>query len=381
MDRPCVVLVGAGGYGAGYMMELLAKDAGADLVGICDISSDLKERYPIIAEKGIPVYQNLEAFYAGHAADLAIIVAPVHYHTTMALTCFAHGTNVLCEKPLCLREEEAETMAAASRASGKFLAVGYQLNYRRDVLAFKQDILDGRFGPPKRLRIYHACRRGRNYYARNNWAGRISVNGLKVLDSPFNNACAHNFQMMSFLIGDSLSACCELDRMEGELYRGNPDVENYDIAALRFYTSKGAELLYYTAHPLQTRDLGPYGLFEFEKASVRMSPGPVFDVRMNDGTCFDYSGVEPGGGLQKLYDALDSVRNGTAPVCGIEADLAHIRAVRMAQDLPIREVREDLRSRVQEDGDSFVHIEGLEDILAGSAEAWALPGEAGYRLD
>ena len=74
MDRPCVVLVGAGGYGAGYMMELLAKDAGADLVGICDISPDLKERYPIIAEKGIPVYQNLEAFYARHAADLAVIV-------------------------------------------------------------------------------------------------------------------------------------------------------------------------------------------------------------------------------------------------------------------------------------------------------------------
>ena len=49
--------------------------------------------------------------------------------------------------------------------------------------------------------------------------------------------------------------------------------------------------------------------------------------------------------------------------------------------VPIREVREDLRSRAQEDSDSFVYIKGLEDILAGSAEAWALPGEAGYRLD
>lgn len=381
MNRPRVLLVGAGGYGSVYLREITKQDIGADLVGICDISPDLTQKFPVILEKGIPVYQSLEAFYENHAADLAVIVSPVHYHTQMVLTCFAHGTNVLCEKPLCLTLEEAGRMAEASRESGKFLALGYQLNYRRDVLALKRDILAGRFGLPKRLSIYHCYRRGMNYYARNNWAGRITADGREVLDSPFANASAHYFQMMTFLLGDSMRTACDVERVEAELFHGNPQVENYDIAAMRFWTPQGVPILYYTAHPLKTAELGPYGVFEFEKGRVIWEPGsPSFKAVMADGETFDYSAIAPGSPLQKFYDALECVTNGTVPVCGVEADYPHIRAVRMVQEQPIRSVRDDLRRSCQMDGDTFLYIEGLEDIFMNSARAWALPSEAGYTL-
>jgi hypothetical protein len=74
------------------------------------------------------------------------------------------------------------------------------------------------------------------------------------------------------------------------------------------------------------------------------------------------------------------VKNGGAPVCGIEADIPHIRAVRMVQEHPVRSVRDELRCTMEADGDTFLYIRGLEEIFIGSARAWALPSEAGYSL-
>ena len=379
-NRPRVLLIGVGGYGNVYLREMITCDTGADIAGICETDPCIGERFPFIAQMRIPVYSTLEAFYAENTADLAVIVSPVHFHTEMTLTCLAHGTHVLCEKPLCLTLEEADRMAKASQAAGKFIALGYQLNYRRDVLALKRDILSGRFGRPKRLAIYHCYRRGAKYYARNDWAGRIRVNGREVFDSPFTNACAHNFQMMTFLLGASMRSACDVASLEAELYHGNPKVENYDIAALRFRTADGVPLLYYTAHPLKS-DLGPRGVFEFEKATVTFdSEKPSFKAVLQDGEQIDYAAVDPGSPLQKFYDALACVKDGGAPICGIEADRAHIRAVRMVQQQPIRPVREDLRCTMEANGDTFLYIRGLDEIIMASARAWALPGEIGYKL-
>lgn len=378
--RPRVLLIGAGGYGGVYLREMTGHDAGADVVGVCETDPEIEQKVPVLRERNIPVYSAPEDFYRKDSADLAIIASPVHYHTEMALTCLAHGSNVLCEKPLCLTLEEAERMAQAARDAGKFLALGYQLDYRRDVLALKQDILAGRFGAPRRLSVYHCFRRGAKYYARNNWAGRVRVNGREVFDSPFTNASAHNFQMMTFLLGQGLRTSCDVTGVEAELYHGNPRVENYDIAALRFHTSEGAQILYYTAHPLRA-DLGPCGVFEFEKGTVTFdSDQPSFKAVLHDGSRVDYTAIDPGHPLQKLYDALDCVKNGGAPVCGVEADIAHIRAVRMVQEQPIRSVREELRYTFEEDGDTFLGIRGLEEAFIQSARAWALPSEAGFRL-
>jgi len=373
-SRPRILLIGASGYGDYYLDELTGHDAGADLVGVVDINPDVEAN-------GVPVYQSLDDFYANHAADLAIIAAPMHFHTPMTLTCLKNGSNVLCEKPLCQSVEEVALLQKAATEAGRFLAVGYQMDYRRDVLALKEDILSGRFGAPKRLSILHCSRRGAKYYSRNNWAGRISVNGREVLDSPFNNSNAHNFQMMTFLLGDSLPSAMDIKSVEAELYHGNPTTENFDILAARFHTMGGYPLYYYTAHTLSQYEQGPLGVFEFEKGTVTFdSREPSFRAKMADGSAFDYIGIDPGHTHQKLYDAIACTCSGGAPVCSAAADLPHIRAVRMLADLPILPVREELRRHMDVDGDDILYIEGLEDIFKKCAQSWALPSEIGLGL-
>lgn len=75
-------------------------------------------------------------------------------------------------------------MQEASKKTGKFLCIGYQLNYRRDVQALKRDILLGRFGKAKHIAVYHGFRRGAAYYARNNWAGGSPARGGKYSTVP-----------------------------------------------------------------------------------------------------------------------------------------------------------------------------------------------------
>ena len=101
---------------------------------------------------------------------------------------------------------------------------------------------------------------------------------------------------------------------------------------------------------------------------------------MDDGTVIDYDQPTPHGQMQKLYDVIDCIVHGGTPQCGAKADQAHIQAVRMAQQLPICTVREELRRYEEIGGDKFVLIDGLEDVMLRSMHAWALPSEIGITL-
>lgn len=187
--------------------------------------------------------------------------------------------------------------------------------------------------------------------------------------------------MLTFLLGPTMRTACDITGVQAELYRGNPNVENYDVAALRFKIAGDTPILYYTAHPIRTEYWGPVGVMEFEKATITYTgEKPVFHGVMADGTPFDYDAVPPGGDMQKLVDAITATVTGEPPICGVEADLPHIHAVRLVQQNPITPIRPELVEQVEQDGDHFYFVKNLEETLADCARHWALPGELGIKL-
>lgn len=369
-----VLLVGVGGYGSGYVRALTGRDFGAEIAGIVDVMPNIREVCPEVGAFGLTVYSSLSDFYKENTADLAILASPIHLHTEMSIQCMKSGSHVLCEKPLCLTVEEAGALDACQAQTGKWLAVGYQMNYRRDVLALKKDILSGIFGAPKRLSVAHACRRGSKYYARNNWAGRISANGREVFDSPFTNACAHNFQMLTFLIGKDLSSACDITGVEAEVYRGNRTVENYDTAFMKFSTDTGADIFYYTAHPLSKELVGPYGKMEFEKGVIEFGPDQRFTAKLNSGETKTYDIPDTDAYDQKLIDAIEGAKTGVCPVCTTKSEIGHIKAVRFVQALPVKNADEQ-NVEITQDANrgTCYHIKGLEETLIRCYENWCLP--------
>ena len=114
-----VLLVGVGGYGGNYVDEMLNHpDHVPDtvLAGAVDPAAEKCFFYNRLVEAGVPIYANLEDFYAEHTADLAVLSTPIHFHKDQTIDCLQHGTQVLCEKPVCATIDDVREMEAARDA-------------------------------------------------------------------------------------------------------------------------------------------------------------------------------------------------------------------------------------------------------------------------
>ena len=203
-NRTSVALVGIGGYGTVYLRALLDLPAHpVELVAGVDPLEQRKERLELEQLK-VPVYSTLSSLFEAMTPDLVVLASPLHMHADQACYAIERGSHVLCEKPLAATPDDAARMIANRDRSNRILAVGYQWAFAPGVRHLKRDIVGGRFGKPVGFRTRVYWPRNEAYYTRNNWAGKLTTSdGLPVLDSPVNNACAHYIQNMLYLLGES----------------------------------------------------------------------------------------------------------------------------------------------------------------------------------
>jgi len=363
-DRPIsIALVGIGGYGERYVEKLLHPDGGSGAVFVAAIEAS-PERCPKAAEiraRGIPLHSDLASFYAKDTADLVIVAAPMHFHETLCREALSHGSNVLLEKPLCVRTGEAAGMLEAERLSGKLVGIGYQWSFSDPILALKKDILSGVFGKPLLFKTLVLWPRAHSYYSRNSWAGRIKTGtGSWVLDSPLNNGMAHFLHNMFFLLGDSMDTSRGAETVAAELYRAN-DIENYDTAALQALTAGGTELRLYVSHAVRD-SVDPRLHFRFEHATVTMGPDMILRAAFDDGRTNVY-GNPDADPFHKIDVMIQAIRGRTGVPCGITASFPHTECINRVQELPVRNFPVERIHRDEQGGDSLVWVEGLADAF------------------
>jgi len=376
-----ILLIGAGGYGKGYVDALCgAAGAGHAPYRVAGAVEPSREARAYAAERNIPLFDDAGAFYKDNGAELAIISTPIHLHFAQIIECLKNGSNVLCEKPLCVTLAEAREIERASAEAGRFVRVGYQLSFSTSVLALKNDILNGAFGKPHILKTIVHYPRGSAYYARNNWAGRKrTADGRLVLDSPLHNAVSHHINNMLFVLGGAADAAAAPLSVQAELYRGNPDVDNYDTAALRCEMENGAQILFYTSHSMPRSDnAGPICQYRFERASVVHTDErehETFLAMMDDGTTRLYM-PDGAGQMRKLWDCLEAARGGPLPPSGVSAAAQEVLCVNGAQlSHPIVTIPEEYIERTGEPGDRYTEVDGLERILFDCFNRNLLPSE------
>lgn len=326
MDKLSIALVGIGGYGRNYVKSLIydENEENYDIVGVVDPFAENSPDIEKIKELKIPVYETLEQFYSESSADLVIISSPIHFHKEQSCLALSKGSHVLCEKPLCATVEDGLEMIKAERESGRQLAIGYQWSYSDAILNLKQDIIDGLFGKPVRLRTLVQWPRGLKYYSRG-WAGKkYDSNGRAIFDSVANNATAHYLHNMFFVLGDTICSSDVPREVTAELYRAN-EIENFDTAAVRCMTKKGTEILFYAAHPVE-KLYGPVFCYEFENATISFGEtpgGPHGNIvaTFKDGTSKVYGNPsEPH--EKKLWKVIKAIREGKKVYCDAETALS-----------------------------------------------------------
>jgi len=375
-----LVLVGIGGMGAVYVRELLdAKDTGPFRVaGAVDPEPERCAWLEELRAAGVPVFATLEDFFRNRTAELAVVSSPIQFHAGQTCLALTKGSDVLCEKPAAGTIREVRAMIEAERAADRWVSIGYQWSFSPAVQELKKDIMDHLFGRPKRLKCLYLWPRDEKYYGRTSWAGKKrDAAGGWVLDSPAQNAMAHDLHNMFYVLGKAKSAAAAPVEVEAELYRANP-IENFDTAAMRARTGDGAEILFYATHASREEN-GPVFSYEFEGGVARCSSRTSgIWAEFATGELKSY-GVPDAGGMNKLWDAIRSVRTGERPVCGLEAASSQTLCVNgMQESMPeIRDFPGGLRHVLEEKESRRIWVEGLDDALADCYAANALPSELG----
>lgn len=258
--KPRIALVGVSGFAGVYYEDLVRRAAagGIALVAATVINEDEEPgKCDGLRRAGCRIYRRYEDMLEAERGriDLCIIPTGIHLHATMTLAAIQAGWNVLLEKPAAATVAEVEQMKAAEARSGRFVAVAYQHMYTPETMQLKRALCEGIVGDIQAIKCMGLWPRSSDYYARNDWAGRIRVKGRWVFDAPFNNALAHWLNLMLFFAGDDVLRAGTPLSVEAELYRARP-IESCDTACFRIGTAQGAALYFWVGHSCP-RDVGP----------------------------------------------------------------------------------------------------------------------------
>ncbi|MBU0638478.1 MAG: Gfo/Idh/MocA family oxidoreductase [Planctomycetes bacterium] len=381
MGRPIsIVLAGLGGYGEVYLAHLLDErdDERFRLVGAVDPQPQRCARLEELRGGGVPVYQSLDDFYRHAQADLAVIASPIHWHCRQTCHALAQGSHVLCEKPAAATVQEVDQMIATRARAKCSVAIGYQWSFSTPIQQLKRDIQAGLFGRPRRFKSLCLWPRGEDYYRRNDWAGRLRAADREwVLDSPVNNAMAHDLHNMLYLLGDERDTSAAPVNVTAELYRANA-IENCDTAVLRVHTAAGVEVLFYGSHA-SAADFGPVFSFEFERAVVDLAGGAAEIVARRGNEvlkCYASPNSEPQ--MKKLCACCAALADSGEIPCGLEAARVQTLCVNGAHDsagaavaFPAALVRVARRAQTR-----LTSVAGLAETMQRCYELGVLPSEA-----
>ncbi len=385
MIRAC--LIGVSGYARVHYDFLTGEVAAGRMkaLGATVINQDEEtEKCARLKEVGAELFTDVSEMFERFRGeiDLCFIPTGIHLHTPMAVAALEAGANVLLEKPVAGTVQEVRTIREAAERAGRFVAVGSQLMYDPATLRMKEAILDGSLGELRIVKARGCEPRTAQYYERNRWAGRLRTDeGTWVLDSPVQNANAHQVILACFLAGEELRKAASFTHVTAELYRAAAP-EGADTASIRGETKRGVPVVVTFSHATLS-STGSLVVAECTKGRAYRVDNFVC-IERADGTRETYS-TKVGDMYEEM---LARVRERIADPGGYILDLdiagAQVTLVNGAHlSSPVRDIS-GLEGRVfHRDGHTWIryieratlsaHERGL--LLDESGQSWTTPGE------
>lgn len=284
-----IAIIGMGGF-AGSHHNAIARleDRGqARLVATCDPRASqfaAEQADWRLATRGVRVFSDCRTMLetCHHNLDMVVIPTPIQLHAPMHAAVTARGIPVYLEKPPTLDYAELESMIAADARARKPSLVGFNFIVEKARLSLKQRLLAGEFGAIRGATLSAQWPRPASYFARNEWAGRLIVDGHLVLDSCFGNAMAHFVHNLLFWTGGpELFQWAQIAAVRAELYRAHA-IEGADTFFVEMDTTAGVTLRFALSHACAGAST-QCEIVLCDKAALRYSVGRHIEIRWNDG--------------------------------------------------------------------------------------------------
>lgn len=187
-------VIGCGHIGKRHA-EMITRDAGAELVALCDIRP--KEDLGIEAY-AVPFFSSLEELLkADFPIDVINICTPNGLHAAMAIRCMKAGHHVVIEKPMALTKADAEQVIFASLRYNRQAFCVMQNRYSPPSVWIKDMVDSGKLGKIYMVQLNCYWNRDERYYKPGGWHGDKQLDG-GTLFTQF----SHFIDIMYWLFGD-----------------------------------------------------------------------------------------------------------------------------------------------------------------------------------
>ena len=197
-----VGIIGQGRSGRGIHGAQLIKDPKHyRIVAVSDALEDRRKR--AAQEYSCDTHADYRELLQRKDLDLVINTTPSHLHVPVTLEFLKGGFNVLCEKPLARYAAEVDKLIAASKKSGKLLAIFQQSRYAPHFRQVKKVIDSGVLG-----RIVQISASMSGFARRWDWQTLQENNGGNLM-----NTGPHPLDQVLVLFGEGMPRVnCFMDR-------------------------------------------------------------------------------------------------------------------------------------------------------------------------
>jgi UDP-N-acetylglucosamine 3-dehydrogenase len=314
-----VNLIKVGVIGTGVMgrnhARVYSEMEGVQLVGIADMDS--KTGMEMAAKYHCEYYNSYKELIEKGKPDAVSVCVPTMFHFAVAKDIIGMGVNLLVEKPIASKVEDAQEMVALAKKAGVKLAIGHIERFNPAVQALKKLIDEGKLGKITSI-----------------LARRVGLFPPRIKDANVViDIAVHDIDVFSYLLGKEPKSICAAGGKA--LVK---DREDYADIFLKYKGTNGfIEVNWIT--PVKLRVLNVTGTKGYARLNYVTQNLTLFES--NYSKSFDAFGdfvvkfgeprmklikVKNGEPLKlELSDFLDSIRNNRRPLVSGEDGLSALR--------------------------------------------------------
>lgn len=308
MKRFKVGVIGCGNISVMHL-DSIKKLESCELVAVCDTKLDLVNK---VAEKyNAKSYTDYKEMFENEVLDAVHICLPHYLHIPVACDAFKKGINVLSEKPMSIKYEDAVSAVKMAEEYNLKYGVIFQCRYNTPSQLVKMRISDGKLGAVKCGRTILTWYRPDDYYDSSDWKGTWDKEGGGVVI----DQAIHSLDLANWMI-DS-----EPIEIQSSLYnRNHKSMVVEDTAEGLIKYKNGASLSFYVMNnylfdePIEIRLLCEKGrvVFSYDKAVIQYNDGTVEtadnildDIQYSGGK--DYWGLKHYIQIKQFYNSLAGI--------------------------------------------------------------------------
>lgn len=245
-----------------------------DLVSVCDIK-------PLAARAAAKMYNchyylDYQQMLEKEDLDVIHILTPHYLHPSMARRALNKRINVLTEKPISIYPQDAVRMIRAARVNKVKLAVISQNRYNPGAQLVKQNIVNGRLGKIKAVKLIVTYHKPESYYRKSNWRGRQDKEGGGVLI----DQSIHFIDVLVWLIDDAV------EYLEANIARRmHKSIEVEDLAEGVIKFKNGTHICFYLIN-FYSFDADPEIELDCQKARLKIIKDSA-SISFYDGTLLE----------------------------------------------------------------------------------------------